>query len=267
MTKILAIFMSSLLWTLTAFLPRWKRLTVRTRLYENLQPFENVKVGNNYLKLFIPDRTCVYWAKEGPDCEPMTNAWISSFEDGETLVDIGANIGLYSLMAAAQGAARVYAFEPNPFSFSVLARNIVSNGFNDVIIPLALAISENSSVVTFKLGGLQAGGINNEIIDGAPHVADPSITTTAFSIDELFQLQGISSINHLKLDVDGLELNILQGAKGLLSDNALKSVLVEDNSISESGESEIVQFLAQFGFRESDAFKSDGLSNKIFMRI
>jgi FkbM family methyltransferase len=266
MTKTLAIFMNALLRALTALLPRWKRLTVRARLYDGLQPFEDVKVGGNRLKLFIPDRTCVYWAKEGPGSEPATNAWVNSFTGSDTFVDIGANIGLYSLMAAANGVSRVYAIEPNPFSFSVLARNIVANGFGSVIIPLCLAMSNRSSIVTFKLGGPHAGTIKNEIIGEEPHPDGMSITTASFSMDELFRVQGISGINHLKIDVDGLELEILRGASGLLSDKALKSVLVEDNSKNEREESELVSFLGQFDFSLTNAWGRDGTDNKIFIR-
>ncbi|MBL6931524.1 MAG: FkbM family methyltransferase [Rhodospirillales bacterium] len=266
MTKFLAILIDTLLRTFTVLLPRWKRLTVRARLYDRLQPFENIKVEDIYLNLFIPDRTCVYWAKEGPNSEPMTNTWIKSFEEGEIFVDIGANIGLYSLLAAAYGASRVYSFEPNPFSYSVLTRNIISNEFGNVITPFCIAMNENSSVVTFKLGGLHAGGIKNEIVNEGPHPANLSISAAAFSVDEFFRIQKISCVNHLKIDVDGLELKILHGATNMLSDKALKSVLIEDNSQKEDGNSEIVSFLSQFGFTESNAFESDGLINRIFTR-
>ncbi len=266
MTKTLAIFMNALLWVLTAFLPRWKRLTVRARLYDRMQPFEDVKVGDKRLKLFIPDRTCVYWAKEGPGSEPATNAWINSFAGDDTFVDIGANIGLYSLMAAGNGVSRVYAIEPNPFSFSVLVRNIVANGFDSIIIPLCLAVNNRSSVVTFKLGGPHAGTIKNEIIGEGPHPDGMSITTASFSIDELFRVQGISGVNHLKIDVDGLEPEILRGASGLLSDGALKSVLVEDNSSNERGESGLVSFMEQFGFGLTETWGHDITDNKIFIR-
>ncbi len=266
MTKILAGFMNAMLRALTAFLPRWKRLTVRARLYDKLQPFEIVEVGDKQLKLFIPDRTCIYWAKEGPESEPTTNAWIRSFSGDDTFVDIGANIGLYSLMAAVNGVSRVYAIEPNPFSFSVLARNIASNRLDSIIVPLCLAMNEKSSVVTFRLGGLHAGTIGNRIVDEELNPDGMSITTTSFSIDELFRIQGISCVNHLKIDVDGLELEILRGATDLLSDKALKSVLVEDNSVNEHEETRLSSFMEQFGLHQTDAWGNDGTTNRIFTR-
>jgi hypothetical protein len=56
MTKFLAALMDALLWGLTIILPSWKRLTVRARLHDKLQTFEDVKIGDKSLKIFITDR-------------------------------------------------------------------------------------------------------------------------------------------------------------------------------------------------------------------
>ena len=266
MTKFLANFINLLIQFLTFLLPRWKRLTVRARLYDRLQPFETINVGGKELNLFIPDRTCVYWAKEGPESEPTTNAWINSFEKGDTFLDIGANIGLYSMMAALKGITKVYAIEPNPFSFAVLSRNIVSNGLDTSIVPFCLAMSEKSSMVTFKLGGLHAGSIHNFISADESHPDGISISTAAFSLDELIHAQGISRVNHLKIDVDGLEIKILQGATELLSASTLKSVLVEDNSDKKSEDSDLVILMEKFDFIQTNNWGTDTTDNRIFIR-
>jgi FkbM family methyltransferase len=227
-----------------------------------MQPFEDVKIEGKHLKLFIPDRTCVYWAKDGPDSEPTTNAWIDSFESDDTFVDIGANIGLYSLLAAASRVSKVYAFEPNPFTFSVLTRNIFSNGFNSIIFPFCLPLNEASALVTFKLEGLHAGSVRNGIVRNGQDLEDKTITTASFSVDEFFKLQDISNVNHLKIDVDGLELKILRGATDLLSNRALKSILVE----IDSEENELISLLEKYGFHQTDVWGQDNTINKIFTR-
>lgn len=266
MSKILASFLIAFIQAATFFLPRWRRLTVRARLYDKLQPFEAVKVGEKTLNLFTPNRTCVYWAKEGPDSEPATNAWINSFSQDDTFVDVGANIGLYSLMAAAQGVSKVYAIEPNPFSYSVLARNICANGFDSIIVPLCLAMNEESSIVSFKLNGPNAGTVGNNIIDEELSQTSVTVTMASFSLDELFRVQGIRNVTHLKIDVDGIELEILRGATDLLADHKLKSILIEDVSGNESEASELSLFIEKFGFHETHAWGRDGTCNKIFVR-
>jgi len=266
MTKFLTLVLNAVVWALTCWLPRWKRLTVRARMHDQMLPFEDVICGDKTIRLHIPDRTSVYWAKVGPDSEPMTNTWIQSIGEDGVLVDIGANIGLYSLMAAAHGVGRVYAFEPNPFSFAILSRNIISNGFNNQITAACIALNETTSPVSFQLGGLNAGGIHNEITSEASSHTNLSTTTPAFSIDDLFNAQGISGISHLKIDVDGLELNILRGADAFLSNPTLSSLLVEDDSVNDQGVSEIATLLAGYGFTLSSQFQDDGLQNKVFTR-
>ncbi|MDA0240619.1 MAG: FkbM family methyltransferase [Proteobacteria bacterium] len=266
MTKAFATFLAALVTALTCFLPRWKRLTVRARLYEKLQPFEEVAFEDRTLKLLIPDRTSIYWAKSGLQIEPMTNRWIASFSKEDVFFDIGANIGLYSLSAAAHGVAKVFAFEPNPFSFGVLARNIVANEFGSQIVPVCLAMSDESSIVSFKLSGTHAGSIGNEIAHDGSTGGGILVQSAAFSVDEFVRVQGISRVTHLKIDVDGLELEILQGAPEILANPALKSVLVEDNSTDGQGEYALISFLEKFDLQVSNGWGPDGTDNKIFVR-
>jgi hypothetical protein len=65
---------------------------------------------------------------------------------GSTVVDIGANIGLYSVYAAMNGAAAVYAYEPCTESYGLLEKNISENGFNEIIKPVNAVVMGKSSV-------------------------------------------------------------------------------------------------------------------------
>ena len=157
MTHLISKFLNLIIHIFIYILPRWKRLTVKARLYDKLRPVETVWIEDKSLRLFIPDRASVYWAKSGPTSELTTNLWINSFDNNDTFLDIGANIGLYSMMAATRGLSKVYAVEPNPFTFSVLAQNIAQNGFGSSIVPLNIAMARTSSIVSFNLNGLSAG--------------------------------------------------------------------------------------------------------------
>ena len=202
MTKLFANFLNLIINIIIFCLPRWKRLTVKTRLYDKLRPFEAVWFEGKKLSLFVPDRTSVYWVKSGINGEPTTNAWINSFDNNDTFLDIGANIGLYSMMAATRGLSRVYAVEPNPYTFSVLARNVAENQFGSLIVPLNIAMARTSSIVSFNLSGLDAGTVQNEIVFKQEDINNMSIIVPSFSLDEFVHLQGISEINHIKIDVD-----------------------------------------------------------------
>jgi FkbM family methyltransferase len=266
MTKLFANFLNLMINIFIFCLPRWKRLTVKARLYDKLRPFETVWFEGKKLSLFIPDRTSVYWAKSGANCEPTTNAWINSFDNKDTFLDIGANIGLYSMMAATRGLSRVYAVEPNPYTFSVLARNVAENQFGSCIVPLNIAMAQTSSIVSFNLSGLDAGTGQNKIVFKQEDINNISIIVPSFSLDEFVHIQGISEINHIKIDVDGLEFEILQGADKTLSHRGLKTVLVEDNTQQENQKSELNMFLEQYGLQQSNVWGNNPAYNKVFLR-
>ena len=84
-----------------------------------------------------------YRAKSFFTKEPETVEWISTFNSQETLFDLGANVGVYSLLAAKAGV-KVVAFEPEPQNFSVLTMNIYLNELSDLIVPLNIAISDRT---------------------------------------------------------------------------------------------------------------------------
>ena len=266
MTKLFANFLNLIINIIIFCLPRWKRLTVKARLYDKLRPFEAVWFEGKKLSLFVPDRTSVYWAKSGVNGEPTTNAWINSFDSNDTFLDIGANIGLYSMMAATRGLSRVYAVEPNPYTFSVLARNVAENQFGSCIVPLNFAMARTSSIVSFNLSGLDAGTAQNEIVFKPEDVNNMSIIVPSFSLDEFVHIQGISEINHIKIDVDGLELEILRGADKTLSHGSLKTVLVEDNTQQKNQECNLNMFFEQYGLHQSNVWGNNPAYNKIFLR-
>lgn len=69
------------------------------------------------------------------------------------VLDLGANIGAFSLYAAALGAKKVYAFEPNPNNYAVLLNNIAINGFEEIIYPIKKAVSDSEKVQMIGEGG------------------------------------------------------------------------------------------------------------------
>jgi FkbM family methyltransferase len=189
--------------------------------------------------------------------EPETVAWLERcFKPGQVLYDIGANIGAYSLVADAivKGRCRVYAFEPSFNTFATLSQNILLNGREAHIFPLHVALGATTGLVDFHYSSLAAGaslhvGVDESLLGvSKEHTSRHRLPTLCYSLDDLVEQFSFSPPNHLKIDVDGPELDVLRGAATLLRDPGLLSILVEVDE-TRHVRNEIPQFIESLGFR------------------
>lgn len=192
--------------------------------------------------------------------EPETLDWIDAFTgEDPVFYDVGANVGVYSLYCRAKHpGARIYAFEPEAQSFAALCRNIAINQFAGVQ-PHQLALAADCGVGTLFVSSLSSGagaaalGTEYQFMKsrGAPFEQGVCFA----SIDSLIEMQGLPRPNYLKIDVDGLESEILAGAKGALASPTLRGLLVELQYREEQEIAATLDALASLGFelvRSSD---------------
>jgi FkbM family methyltransferase len=182
--------------------------------------------------------------------EPFTIEWLERHVGaGEVLYDIGANVGVYSLVAALKPAgARVYAFEPSYPNVASLCANIVLNDATGRITPLPLALSNETGLRTFGLRSLDAGTARHALGEapageGATLYRQPVL---AYRLDDAVARLQLPLPNHIKLDVDGGELAVLEGAAATLASPSLRSMLVE---VSTSLSVEVTEAICRLGLR------------------
>lgn len=164
--------------------------------------------------------------------EPETLAWIDSLEEGATLWDVGANVGLYSIYAAKRKHCRVYAFEPSVFNLELLARNVWLNGLTDLITLIPLPLTDRLSVSTLNMSSMDWGGALSTFgasygHDGAPFDKRFEFRTLGISMQDAVSKLGIPHPDYIKMDVDGIEHLILEGGPTVLA--KVRQVLVEIN--------------------------------------
>jgi FkbM family methyltransferase len=129
------------------------------------------------------------------------HGWHFEGKDG-VVVDIGANIGAFSIQAAVLGAKKVFAIEPEPNNLKSLKSNIKINNLSDKIIPVGVGISDfiGTSVIT-DMGG------DASIKDNLPG-SKIKVTT----LDQFFSDHKIDDVTVLKIDVEGSEPDIILSA-------------------------------------------------------
>lgn len=194
--------------------------------------------------------------------EPITLAWIDSFAEGETMYDIGANVGMYTIYAAVMRGAKVYAFEPEALNYAELNKNIYLNGLHDQVLAYCLALSDIDKtdrllLSDFGLGISYHDFQENSWTEDKEFSSDWKVSKAnrrpqgcvGRRLDSLLE-DGLPVPAHIKIDVDGLEHRVVAGMKGLLASPKLKTVLIEIN-FDNPKNLEIVGLMESLGWRFS----------------
>lgn len=229
--------------------------------------------------LHTPNSVCSYRADSFSTKEPETLEWIDLYGNGGVLFDIGANVGLYSVYHALTQNAPVYAFEPLVFNLPTLVRNINSNNLQSKVKIISNPLSSKCGFAEFKFskdveGGAFCGFGVDYGHDGKPlKNANISYLTYGFSLDHLLSTGAITEIPTLiKIDVDGIEHLILEGARSILSDPKCKSVLVEINENFSMQVTKVKDILLSCGFvfkykKRADEFNQQGIDQGTYNQI
>ena len=209
--------------------------------------------------------------------EPETITWIETYvRPGDVFYDVGANVGAYSFVADrhTSGKVKVYAFEPSFSTFAQLNRNIFLNSCQGRIIPFCIALSSKTDILVLNYSSLTPGAALHALgqpLDNLRQTFKPAFEQPVLSyrIDDLIKAFEIEKPTHIKLDVDGIELEILKGAEETLRDPALKSILVEIEPSLEMS-TQVVEYLKTRGFRiqmvRSHGRSEMATSNYLFVR-
>lgn len=173
--------------------------------------------------------------------EPITLAWIDTFAEGETLYDIGANVGMYTVYAAVMRNATVYAFEPEALNYAELNKNIFLNDLHDRVLGYCLALShldkaDRLLLSDFGLGISYHDFEENSWTEDKAFAKDWVVSKEnrrqqgciGRTVDSLIG-DGLPFPDHIKIYVDGLEHRVIGGMQNVLRRPELKTVLIEIN--------------------------------------
>lgn len=170
-------------------------------------------------------------ARKFSEQEPETLSWITSFPPGSIFWDVGANVGSFSLYAAQKGHF-VVSFEPSPWNQEVLAKNILLNRASKNILTIPLCLTDTTTRTSLFLSRdfAMPGGAHNSVKEPVNQYGSElsnffELQVLAVSIDMLRTLHSLPEPDFIKIDVDGMEFEVLNGARETLKN--VTSILVE----------------------------------------
>jgi FkbM family methyltransferase len=165
-----------------------------------------------------------------------------------TALDVGANKGDYSLLFAALmgDCGRVLAFEPLPDNLEWLHKSIDANGYKSIQV-LDVALSTTSGEREFFVGRRSGGG---SLVSGRrAGQSDGAITVRSTTLDDVLEEQKIEDIDVMKIDVEGAELGVLEGATALLQRSRRANVIVDYDAGLSSQRDALQKLLVAHGFQ------------------
>jgi FkbM family methyltransferase len=194
-----------------------------------------VKHPDGKLVFNTPNPMTAWRVKTLATKEPHTIAWLEAMEPGSVLVDIGANVGMYTVFAGVLRQMKVFAFEPESQNYALLNANIAANGLSGRVAAFPLALSDEMKLDRLYLSNFSAGDSCHSFADPVGFDLKPrasAFAQGAFSVtlDQLVESGSVPVPDYIKLDVDGIEHKVLSGARKTLANPKVRQVLVELNT-------------------------------------
>lgn len=201
-------------------------------LAQKLTPELTIQTKAGPVRFYCPGEITLWRAQTLFTKEPETIEWVDGFAPGSVFWDIGANVGVYSLYAALRKDIEILAFEPSVYNCHILNRNIELNNMDDRIMSLAIAFSDKTSIDRFYMSSTEPGSALHNFAEAIDHEGKPFVPkfkqgAMGVSIDDFITRFNPPFPNYIKIDVDGIESKIVNGAKITIADKRLKSVLIE----------------------------------------
>ena len=154
-----------------------------------------------------------------------TRVFTELVKEGMNVVDIGANVGYYTLLAARRVGphGKVYAFEPGPQDFKLLTGNLQLNGYENVIA-IQKAVSNETGTASFFLS--PRGSTAHSLLPSRDYSKE-TIAIETVTLDEFFEKARSPAIQVIKMDIEGWEIEALDGMRRTIIGNNQLTMIVE----------------------------------------
>ncbi len=189
----------------------------------------------------------IFSTKYSCDSMPMMITLNSQIKNSNICVDVGANIGITAIWMA-KNSKKVYAFEPVPDNVNRLVENLEANNILNVNIIKKAVSNKNGDAILTLFNSYGHHSLSSK------HISSPkgAISVETITLDKFAECEKIDKIDVLKIDVEGFELEVLQGAKKMLTEKRVNMIIFEHAPIlmklQDRKPSEVVEFLIGLGY-------------------
>lgn len=185
--------------------------------------------------------------------------------EGEVFVDIGANVGAYSLVASrlVGKSGKVIAFEPASKTFLRHTKNIIMNGLTNIILERKAVLDKNTQIDIY-ISTRHNMGMSSIF----HHASESGVTekVETISLDEYAEKKNISKISLVKIDIEGSEMLALRGMRKII-EQFRPRILIELKEETLSGSdyqvNDIIEFLIHAGYEKFIIDEQGNVSNDL----
>jgi FkbM family methyltransferase len=199
---------------------------IRARTYDQLTSGAFVVYGHRMIGAPDDAGLSIFrasFAKSGPEIELFR----STIKPGMTVVDLGANVGLYTLQFASLvgDTGHVYAFEPGPLSYGLLKANLALNRYYRNVTVENAAVSDSTGNTELHIC---ATGESDNRIAGFATDERERVPVRCFALDDYFKPG--TQVDFIKMDIQGAEIKALHGMRRVIAENPSLKLFVEANT-------------------------------------
>jgi FkbM family methyltransferase len=202
--------------------------------------------------------------------EPDTTAWIDSFENNSCFIDIGSNIGVFSIYAALKKKCFVYSFDPSLNANFIFLMNIAKNKLKSKVFLHPVLLSNNQSSSQFLETSIPNDRLDNlsgfAFMDGntnkpnlLKNLNHANYFVPSFKLDD-FNFE--RPVDYIKIDVDGVELDVIKSGLNTINQSSVKSIMIELDRSDKKKYEEILSILNSSKFNLDETLNSISRKSK-----
>lgn len=221
-------------------------------LYDLFTGKRGIKKRYSGVDIRLPVRVARFFPE---DYEKENAAIIAEHvKKGMTVIDIGAHIGLTTVMMSnyLQPDGIIYAFEPTPTTCNTLKETIRLNRLGNLVVPVQAALSSKSGKEYFYISNHAADNSNSLVNNDRKDRRESRVEVQLYSLDDFTKDKNIAAVDFIKIDAEGAELQVLKGMTENIARRFPKMILsLHPRSIQNGGDSldKIWDFVKSFGYR------------------